>query len=58
MKREWESLVEQGDASVGLGLSIEHNKYAKLGSKDEWNLWDTDDRGDSRVDLDRLWEAL
>jgi hypothetical protein len=60
MKREWESLVEQGDVGLGLGsgVAIEHNKYAKLGSKDEWNLWDTDDRGDNRVDMDRLWEAL
>ena len=61
MKREYESLVEQG---VLVGNEIEHNamrKYTatqyKLGN-DPYNLWDTDDRGDNRVDMDRLWEAL
>lgn len=60
MKREYESLVEQG---VLVGNEIEHNamrKYTATPTKfnDPYNLWDTDDRGDNRVDMDRLWEAL
>ena len=64
MKREYESLIEQG---YMLGDEMERNavkKYTatpnKLSNKihDPYNLWDTDDRGDNRVDMDKLWEDL
>ena len=58
MKREWESLVERG---VLLGNDMEDNvqkRYTTTKFNDPYNLWDTDDRGDNRVDFERVWESL
>jgi hypothetical protein len=60
MKREYESLVERG---VILGNDMEDNvqrRYTTTPTKfnDPYNLWDTDDRGDNRVDFERMWDKL
>jgi hypothetical protein len=57
MKREYESLVSQGLIASN---EIEDNVQRKYSKRvdDVWNIWDTDDRGDNRVDFERVWESL
>lgn len=59
MKREYESLAEQG-LITGDGDINYKAMHGKLSNKlhDPYNLWDTDDKGDNRIDMDRLWEEL
>jgi hypothetical protein len=57
MKREYENLVAQGLIASN---EIEDNVQRKYSKRvdDVWNIWDTDDRGDNRVDFERVWESL